>query len=205
MRKFVSMGLAVAVATAAPAMAADISITAIKMIILDKLAAASKAKIVFVSKDGAIVKGAGTNPATVDAQTDIYGPGMTAAGSLVMAAGAGVPGWKANNASVAKYVNLDAPAAPGAVKVSVVKAGLLKVVAKSLGDSPVSIAGPASSSLADIRVVHTLNNGGTNRYCTKFDGCVRKEIAGGGNYKVICKGNIAPDTCPTSPSGAFID
>lgn len=203
MRKLLGMGLAVAVATAGPAMAADISITGLKLIILDKLAAATKAKVVFVSKDGAIVKGAGTNAAAVDAQTDIYGPGITTAGSLVMPLGAGVPGWKTNNASVAKYVNLDAPTG-GAVKVSVVKAGLLKVVGKSLGDSPVSIAG-APGTVGDVRVVHTLSNGGTNRFCTKFVGCIRKEIAGGGNYKLICKGNGAPDTCPASPSGAFID
>jgi hypothetical protein len=34
---------------------------------------------------------------------------------------------------------------------------------------------------------------------------VHKVIAGGGNYKLICRGNSVPALCPGSPSGAFVD
>jgi hypothetical protein len=199
MRKLFGMGLAVAVATAGPAMAADFGIVGLKLIILDKLAAASKAKVVFVTKDAQIDKGAGTDEADIDAQLDISG--TTGPGSFVMPSGAN---WLVNKTTVAKYVNKPAPSG-GSVKVSVIKPDkLIKVVAKSLGDGPtVDISAPPAGS---VLVVETVSNGATtNRFCTNFNGCVHKEIAGGGNYKLICKGNSTAATCPASPSGAFID
>ena len=85
MRKLFGVGLAVAVMTAGPAMAADIGVVGLKLIILDKLAAASKAKIVFVTKDQNIDKGTGTDASQVSAQLDISG--TTGPGSLVMPSG----------------------------------------------------------------------------------------------------------------------
>ena len=198
MRKLFGMGLAVAVMAAGPAMAADIGVVGLKLIILDKLAAASKAKMVFVTKDAAVTKGSGTDAADIDAQLDISG--TTGSGSFVMPQGAN---WLVNKSTVAKYVNKPAPTG-GAVKVSVVKPGkLVKVVGKSLGDNPVDISAPPAGS---VLVVHTINNGAeSNRHCTNFNGCVHKIIAGGGNFKLICKGNSTAATCPASPSGAFVD
>ena len=199
MRKLFGIGLAVAAITAGPAMAStDISVTGLKLIILDKLAAASKAKIVFVTKDGAVNKGSGTNPATIDAQLDITG--TTGPGSCTMPSGAN---WLVNKSTVAKYVNKPAPTG-GSVKVNVLKpTKLIKVVAKSLGDSPVNISAPPAGA---VQVVYTVtNDGSTFRHCTDFNGCVHKVIAGGGNYKLICKGNSTPALCPASPSGAFVD
>jgi len=198
MRKLFGMGLAVAVLTAGPAMAADIGVVGLKLIILDKLAAASKAKMVFVTKDVAVTKGTGTDASTISAQLDISG--TTGPGSFVMPAGSN---WLVNKSTVAKYVNKPAPSG-GAVKVSVVKpTKLVKVVGKSLGDTPVNISAPPAGS---VLVVHSITNGAeNNRHCTNFNGCVHKIIAGGGNFKLICKGNSTAATCPASPSGAFID
>jgi hypothetical protein len=198
MRRSLAGVLTIALGAAAPAMAVDITITGLKLIILDKMAAASQAKMVYVSKDGAIAKGSGTDAGDIDAQLDISG--TTGPGSFVMPQGAN---WLVNKDLVAKYVNKNAPSG-GSVKVSVIKPQkLIKVVAKSLGDTPIDISAPPAGP---VLVVHTVTNGGvTTRHCTQFSGCAHKVIAGGGNYKMICKGNSGPVLCPGSPSGAFLD
>lgn len=202
MRKFFGLGMAAALASfymAAPAMATDISVTPLKLIIVDKIAAAGKAKAVFVVKDTAVDKGTGTDAADISSQLDVSG--TTGPGSFVNASGSN---WLVNKDTVAKYVNKDAPAAPGSTKVSVIKpAKLIKNVGKSLGDSPVDItAAPAG----EVHVVYTIVNGGqTFRHCGKFTSCAWKLIAGDTGEKLVCKGTGAPDTCPTSPSGAFVE
>jgi hypothetical protein len=48
-------------------------------------------------------------------------------------------------------------------------------------------------------VVDTIVNGAeTTRLCTQFSGCVHKVIAGGSNYKLICKGNSTGDAACTA-------
>src|SRR5262249_49842935 len=115
-----------------------------------------------------------------------------ASGSFVMAQGSN---WLVNSASVGKYVNKTAPSG-GAVKVSVIKpSSLVKVVGKSLGDTPLSIA---SAPTGNVYVVDTIVNGGEEtRLCTQFAGCVHKLIAGGTGYKLICKGNSSGDAACT--------
>jgi hypothetical protein len=204
MRRPIAKTIAVILATgfaAGAAGAADIGIVGLKLIILDKNAAASKAKVVFVAKDPGIDKGTGTDATDISAQMDVSG--TTSPGVLLMPQG---DGWLVNKDTVAKYVNKQAPSG-GSVKVSVIKPDkLVKVVAKSLGDTPVDISAPPAG---DVSVVYTVDNGGTvNRFCTRFTACVHKVIAGGGNYKLICKGNaVADPTCSgaSSPSGAFLD
>ena len=49
------------------ARATDIPITGLKLIVVDKTVLASKAKAVFVAKDPAVTKGAGTDPAQIEA------------------------------------------------------------------------------------------------------------------------------------------
>jgi polyhydroxybutyrate depolymerase len=83
------------------------------------------------------------------------------------------------------------------VKVSVIKpASLVKVVAKSLGDTPLDIS---SAPTGNVYVVDTIvNDGETTRLCTQFAGCVHKVIAGGTGYKLICKGNGTGDFACTA-------
>lgn len=166
--------------------AADIPITGLKLIVLDKLATASKAKAVFVAKDGAVTKGAGTDPAQIEATLDIAYDSVS--GAFLMPPGGK---WLVNSTSVAKYVDKTAPTT-GAVKVSVIKPGsLVKVVGKSLGDTPLDISSPPSGA---VYVVDTIvNDGETTRLCTQFAGCVHKVIAGGTGYKLICKGSSSGD------------
>jgi hypothetical protein len=111
--------------------AADIGVVGLKLVVVDKLAAADKAKAVFVSKDktSGITKGPGTNVETIDVAFDFAYEGEHAAtaGRFVLPPGAsdGPAGWLVNKDSVAKYVNKDAPAGVTGVKVAVVKPGKL--------------------------------------------------------------------------------
>jgi len=181
-----ALAAAGALAFAGSANAADIGVTGLKLIVLDKLAAASKAKTVFVVKDPGITKGTGTDAATISGSMNVQYD--TSSGSYAMPSGSG---WLVNKASVAKYVNKQAPSG-GSVKVSVIKPGnLFKVVAKSLGETPLDISNPPTGS---VFVAANVTNGAeSNSHCTSFNACVHKIIAGGGNFKLICKGSATPD------------
>ena len=203
MRKMFVLGLAVAAGmtfAASSAMAIDIPVTPLKLIIVDKLVASSSAKAVFVVKDNLVAKGPGTDPATISSELDVRYDAE--AGAFVNPAG---PRWLVNKDTVAKYVNKTAPTG-GSTKVSVIKPGkLIKNVGKSLGDVPIDIA---LAPVGDVHTVYTVVNGATTvRHCSKFTGstCAHKSIAGGTGWKLVCKGNGSPDTCPASPSGAFVD
>jgi hypothetical protein len=198
MRKLFVLGLAVAVSAGfavSSAMAVDIPITPLKQIVVNKT---TGAKAIFVAKDPAVTKGSGTDATMISSQLDISG--TTAPGSFVNPQGAS---WLVNKSTVGKYVNKPAPSG-GATKVSVIKpAKLIKNVGKSLGDSPLSIA---AAPAGEVHAVYTVVNGGSSfRHCGKFTSCSWKLIAGDTGQKMVCKGTGAPDTCPSSPSGAFID
>ena len=201
MRKLFILGMAAAVSAGfavSPAMAVDVPVVPLKLIVVDKLVASSSAKAVFVVKDAAVTKGPGTDPLNISSQLDITG--TTSPGSFINPQGTR---WLVNKSTVAKYVNKTAPVG-GSTKVSVIKPGkLIKNVGKSLGDVPVSIAvAPAG----EVHAVYTVTNGGqTFRHCGKFTSCSWKQIAGDTGFKMVCKGTGAVDTCPASPSGAFID
>jgi len=174
-------------AVGAPSRALDFPIVANKLIVVDKLTAAGRAKAVFVSRDIAVAKGTGTDPAQIDAVLDVGYDGTN--GSFLMPQGAD---WLVNTSAVAKYVHVGAPAG-GAVKTSIVKPGkTFKVVAKSLGDSPLDVS---AAPTASVFVAHTLTNGGvTLRQCTRFTDCVYTTIAGGTGSKLVCRIGIVPNT-----------
>src|SRR5262245_6163801 len=51
----------------ATAMAADVPVTGLKLIVVDKVATTGTSKAVFVTKDPAVTKGPGTDPLAIDA------------------------------------------------------------------------------------------------------------------------------------------
>ena len=193
--KRVRMAMLVLVATATAAAATDIPVGALKLIIVDKIAAAGSAKVSFVIKDASVSKGSGEDPGTILAEMGVAYDSND--GSFQMPAG-GL--WIVNKSTVAKYVNKPAPSG-GGVKVSVVKPSLLvKVAAKSLGDTPIDISTPPSGS---VYATYAVINGEEGfRYCTQFAGCVHKVIAGGGNYKLVCKNGTPDATCSGAPPPA---
>jgi len=176
-------------------------VEAAKLIVVDKTTVAGKAKVVFVSKDGAITKGPGTSESGISVSFDFaYADGATAGGfALPAGASDGSAGWVANKESVAKYVNKQAPGGPTGAKVAVVKpAKLLKLVGKSLGDVPIDVFGAGAPSGSGVATEYAVTNGGaTYRHCTTFAGasCVHKIIAGGTGAKLVCKGGVADPTC----------
>jgi len=162
-----------------------------KFILLDRLSAASKAKVVLVIKDSGIDTGAGTDVSTISGSMRVSYD--VSSGEFLMPAG---PGWLVNTSAVAKYVNKQAPVG-GSVKVSVIKPGtLFKVVAKSLGDTTLDIS---SAPTGSVFVTADVTNGAESiSHCTAFNACVHKVIAGGGNFKLICKGSSDADSACTA-------
>jgi hypothetical protein len=185
--------------------AADVGVVGKKLVIVDKLAAANKAKLVYVSTDrqAGITKGAGTDPNGIDV-TFRFGYDA-AAGRIVVPAGGLDPGdtegWKTNEPSVAKFVNTQAPAGSTVATVAVVKPDkLLKLVAKGLGDPLVPpgaidilAAGPPSG---DVHTAFLVDNGAEeNAHCSTFSGCSYKLIAAGSGAKLTCRSSTADPSC----------
>ena len=174
------------------ARAADISIAGRKLVIQDKVAASGKAKATFVAKDPAITKGAGTDATQISAQLDVSYD--AANGTFLAPQGAG---WLSNTASVAKYRNRTAPTGGSTKSAQIRPAKMLKLSAKSLGDTPIDISAPPS---AGVLAVYTVTNGAeTNRHCTSFTLCTHKLLAGGTGYKLTCKEGV-PAACPVIPT-----
>jgi hypothetical protein len=193
--KRVRMAMLVLVATATAAAATDIPVGALKLIMVDKMAASGSAKTSFVIKDGAVTKGVGEDTSNIFAEMGVAYDSNN--GSFQMPMGAS---WIVNKSTVAKYVNKPAPSG-GGVKVSVIKPSLLvKMAAKSTGDTPLDISSPPTGSVYATYIL--INNDEGFRYCTKFDACVYKVIAGGGNYKLVCKNGIPDSTCAGAPPPA---
>jgi len=196
------------------AQAANIGVIGKKFIVVDKVTAAGKAKVVYVSKDqtAGISKGTTTNVNSIDTAFEYRYD--TTSGRVEMQSGALEPGetegWKTNKATVAKYVNKAAPSGSTVTKVAVIKPDkLLKVVAKGLGDPPnvidIFAAGPPSG---DVHTAFSVDNGpDLNVHCSTFTECTYKLIAADTGAKLVCKTSTADPTCAAlgSPSGAFLD
>jgi hypothetical protein len=193
-----------------------VGVTARKLIVVDKLAAASKAKAVYVSKAtlGGIPQGAGTAPATISASFGMFATSPTSAsGAFEVPLGAsdGTSGWVVNKTAVAKYVNKPAPAGPTGAKVAVIKPGkLLKIVGKSLGDTPLDVASLAEDNQIVYTYFRVVNDGQATSHCSVFPPgtCTRKLIAGDTGAKLVCKPGFSDNGCLAllgSPSGAFLD
>jgi hypothetical protein len=182
--------------------AVDRPVVGTKLVVIDKVAVSGRAKTVFLARDGMVSPGAGMDSTDIEASLDVAYDG--AHGTFVMPPGAQ---WDIDN-GVPKYGNPLAPAG-GTVKASTVKPGVLvKVVAKSLGDTPLDITLPPSGRLF---VVHTVLNGGEERrHCTQFAACQHRTIAAGSGYKLVCRGLGAPDgacvaTNPTCITTRYVD
>jgi len=186
--------------------AADIGVSGLKLIIVDKTATGGGAKVVFVSKDAGIVKGAEGDPAELDANVSVfYTDRQDVNAGFLMPAGSN---WLVNKDTVAKYVNKPAPTG-GGVKVAVVKPGkLAKVVAKSLGDGATTIdlvSAGAPSDAFGVTVLLTVHNGNddsTTTMCARFavaDGSTVafKEVSAGTGRKLVAKNGVACSIAPT--------
>lgn len=197
-----------------PGPPAEIGVSAVKFIAVDKLTAAGKSKTAFVSKDqsAGITKGSGTSLDDISVRFDVAYEDGSAEGAFVVPAGAsnGTEGWLANKATVAKFVNKAAPSGSTGAKVAVIKPGkLLKIIGKSLGDDALDILGAGGPSTGVVTSYCVTNDGATFCHCSQFANasCSWKSIAGGTGAKLVCKGGVADGDCDAvaSPSGAFLD
>jgi cysteine-rich repeat protein len=191
---------------ATKAIATDIPVVPTKLIVVDKITAAGKSKAVFVAKDADVDKGLGTDPTTIGASLQIiYDNGTDPTLSGVFDAPSGA-GWLVNKSTVAKYVNKDAPTG-GSVKVSVIKPGtLVKVVGKSLGDTPLDILSASGATTGIAFTAYCFTNDTTSNCFCSAHNCVWKPIAGGSGAKLVCKGGEGDPSCladEVSCSGGF--
>jgi len=190
---------ALVLALSTTATAATIGVIPKKLIVVDKLTAANKSKVVYVSKDQAagITKGTGTDTAQISVQFDVvYG---SAAGSFTLPQGAsnGTDGWLVNKDTVAKYANKDAPTGATQAKVGVVKPGkLLKLVGKGLGDTPLDIFSAGDPGSGGVQTAYCVTNSGEEFcHCSDFSGCAYKLIANDTGAKLVCKSGVADAGC----------
>jgi hypothetical protein len=181
-----------------------IGVTSKKLIVLDKLGAAGRAKVVYVSKDQAagITKGGGTDMDAISATFTFGYDSVGGAFALPPGASDGTRGWKVNSAAVAKFINKEAPAGASGAKVAVIKPGkLLKIVGKSLGDTPIDLFVGGMPSGPVVTEYAVTNGGDTFRHCSEFDpadpnvAVAFKEIAGGTGRKLVAKNGTAA-ACP---------
>jgi hypothetical protein len=178
-------------------------VVAKKLIVVDKLTLASKAKLVYVAKDAAVTKGTGTDTADISATFDVAYDAE--AGAFAVPAGAlvGKTGWKVNRPTVAKFVNKDAPSGGGTeVKVAVIKPSkLLKLVAQGLGDGDELDIITAGAPTGSVFTAYCVTNGGeTTCHCTEFSACSYKSIAGDTGAKLVCKTpNAGEPACTALP------
>jgi hypothetical protein len=179
-----------------------VGVVAKKLIVVDKLTLASKAKLVYVAKDAAVTKGTGTDTTDISATFDVAYDAE--AGAFAVPAGAlvGNTGWKVNKPTVAKFVNKDAPAGGTEVKVAVIKPSkLLKLVAKGLGDGDALDIVTAGAPTGSVFTSYCVTNGTeTTCHCTEFPSCSYKLIAGDTGAKLVCKTpNAGNPACTALP------
>jgi cysteine-rich repeat protein len=174
-------------------------VTAVKLIVVDR--GANGAKAVFVAKDAAITKGAGTSTATIGVTLDVaYDNGTDPASAGQFVAAAGSTNWLVNKSTVAKYVNKTAPTG-GGTKVVVVKPGkLVKVVGKNLGDTPINILSQGGAATGAANTAACIDNGpDSNCFCSEFATCSWKSIGGGTGAKLVCKTGTGDAICAALP------
>jgi uncharacterized delta-60 repeat protein len=178
----------------------DIAVTGVKLIVVDKTATGGAAKAVYVSRDAAVTKGAGTDASDIDTRFRITCTAGNHTSEFLLPAGAdtGSAGWLTNSATVAKYVNRGAPAGPTGAKVATIKPGfLLRIVGRSAGDVPLDLTAAGGCEFG-ARTSYLVTNGGTTyRHCTRFDAdaCRYERISGGTGAKLVCiRGMAGP--CP---------
>jgi hypothetical protein len=139
-----------------------------------------KEKLVWVSKTPALTLPAG-DPAATGATLEIRNPVTLETATLQLPAA----GWSANAANtVFKFKNPDAPVGT-AVKVAVIKASVLKVVAKGTGITL------DEATQGSIELALTV---GTDRYCSSCGTPTKDDGAAGPEGQYLAK------SCPVTPS-----
>jgi hypothetical protein len=191
---------------AAPARAENIGITARKFVAIDKLEFSNKAAVRLLSRDPRIRKGSGQSVATIGATLDVTIEAFNhppIAGAFSIPQGVSeTAGWRVNDASVAKYVNPQAPGGPTQVRVAVVQENaLVKVSAKGLGDLPIPLDELRFAPF-DVQVRFVVLNGTeTITHCTVFHSatCSLPLIGGGTGRKLQCTDGQAVSDCVFPP------
>jgi sugar lactone lactonase YvrE len=181
-------------------------VSARKLVIADKVAARSKAKVAYVSKDSntEIAKWGELSPEAIGVTLVVAYAGAqgSAAGAFVLPSGGfdGTSGWVTKGGVLAKYINKQAPDGPTQAKVGVIRPGRgLKLVGKGLGDAPIDVFGagaPTTQSFGQVLTAYCVDDGGQETcHCTAFPECSYKLIAADTGAKLVCKNGVPDPAC----------
>jgi len=179
-----------------------------KLLMMDKYASSSKAKMSVLLKDdtlGAIAKGAAADPPQLSGTVEIFplaDPTNRAVYDLAAL------GWTSNTDKTAKFKNSGAaPGAAGVRSASIKPDKKLKVVAKNLGDGDAAsgdqgtndidlAALTAADSLIVVVTIDNASDSSSHRMCAQFDAPIITPVAGGTGLKVQSKTSSLPVSCP---------
>ena len=205
--------LSLVVGLASPLEAAtDVPLAARKLVIRDKSAVGAKSSVVFVARDkeNLIQVGSGADPASVEAELEVFYPGGQPAARFRIPVGSapGTRGWKTLPGGFS-FTNKKTD--PGSLEtVTTVKSLLarsgkvLKVIARSAGDLDSNL-GTLGAPTGPVDTVVTIRNGGEAiRHCSRFSSCRFKSSGGGLLVSLVCK-NAEPGPCPTAESRSRIE
>lgn len=179
-----------------------------KLLMIDKYASSSKAKVVLLLKDatpGSIAVGPAADPPQLSGTLEIFplaDPSNRAVYDL------DTIGWFKHKDEVAKYKNTSAGAGASGVRIVTVKPDkLIKVVARNLGDGDAATGDQDANDLDlgalttgdSVIVAVTIDNASdtsSHRMCAQFDSPSIKAIAGGSGVKYLSKTSSLPGSCP---------
>lgn len=162
-----------------------------------------QARIAYSSSDAAagLGKGAGTDPAAVDASVFIATPNGTAVFSVPAGAFDGTAGWTANDGTRAAFRNRIAPGGVTGVRSLVALVGRkVTLVASSLGDaSPLALDTAPTGLTFSLSVA---NGGEIATHCTRFAAadCAYEPLDAGTGWKLRCGHGVADPSCGAIPT-----
>lgn len=195
------LALALSLAVAIPAIAADSPVLGKKLVITDTTPKNGKSKAVFIVKDAGVAKGAAGDPALLDGSLQFFYVDSPANESTMLLP---LGDWDKNTDQIARYKNVTAPVG-GEAKVALVKPGkVAKVVAKDKGTIDIS-SPPGAGGVIAALTVNNGNDASQTRMCTLFSvgsgsSIKHKAIAGGlAGYKLILKNGVG-SACPADCS-----
>lgn len=201
-------GAIVEVSAAVPPPPMFAPVAGAKLLMIDKYAAAGKAKVVMILKDttpGSISKGPAATPSGLSGQLILFQESDPFNRAIFDLDGSG---WVKNKGTVAKYKDKSAAAGAAGVRgVTVKEDKKLKVVARNLGDGD-SASGDQSTTDIDLSALTTsdaimavitidnANDSSSHRMCARFTAPTIKTIGGGSGIKVLSKTSTLPSSCP---------
>ena len=194
-RSGVGFGLLALLLGTSGAGAIDIGVAPDKLLLVDVQLPTTRAKVVFKSKDAAIVNGRAADLEGVRVRLHIQYGNNAAAGAFMVPAGT-ANGWSRNDPKLLRFRNPVAPSGATEVRSIVVRPHrLLKMIGAGRGDAPLDVlraGAPAGSIYVSFEMVEA---GTTTRLCSEVQNCEYHALGGNAGAKLRCLGGVPDPEC----------